>query len=58
MAGVLEAVMECAVLVQGCWAVSSHVVFPESNKAAKRNARDYIYCKREVVRWITVCRSG
>ena len=46
MAGVLEAVMECAVLVKGCWAVSSHVVFPESNKAAKRNARDYIYCKR------------
>ena len=41
--GVLEAVMGCAVLVQGCWVVSSHVVFPESNEAAKRNARG-LYC--------------
>ena len=44
LVGVLEAVMGCAVLVQGCWVVSSHVVFPESNEAAKRNARDYIVC--------------
>lgn len=39
---VLEAVLGCSVLVQGCWVVSSHVLFPESNEAAKRNARDYI----------------
>ena len=39
MGGVLEAVMGCAVLVQGCWVVASHEIFPDSSK---RNARDYI----------------
>ena len=42
MGGVLEAVMGCAVLVQGCWVVASHEIFPDSSDVAKRNARDYI----------------
>ena len=39
MGGVLEAVMGCAVLVQGCWQVTE--IFPDSSDVAKRNARDY-----------------
>lgn len=39
---VLEALMGCGVLVQGCWVVSSHVLYPDSGDAAKRKARDYI----------------
>ena len=42
MRSVLEVVLSCSVLVQGCWVVSSHLVFPDPNEAAKRNARDYI----------------
>ena len=34
--------MGCSVLVQGCWVVDSHVIYPEASDAAKRNARDYI----------------
>ena len=42
MGGVLEAVIGCGVLVQGCWVVASHVVYPDPSHSAKRNARDYI----------------
>ena len=42
MREVLEAVMGCGVLVQGCWVVASHVIFPNEADAAKRNAWDYI----------------
>lgn len=42
MGSVLEAVLSCSVLVQGCWVVASHVIFPDSKEAAKRSARDYI----------------
>ena len=41
MGGVLEAVMGCCVLVQGCWVVASHVILPEVEDLGKRNARDY-----------------
>ena len=40
--GVLQAVQECGVLVQGCWVLASHVTFPQQEQAAERNARDYI----------------
>lgn len=42
MREVLEAVMGYGVLVQGCWVVASHVMFPDDSDVAKRNARDYI----------------
>jgi hypothetical protein len=42
MAGVLEAVLSCSVLVQGCWVVASDILFPDPSDVAKRNARDYI----------------
>jgi len=38
----LEAVQGCGVLVQGCWVVSSKVVFPEKESSMLQNARDYI----------------
>jgi len=38
----LEAVQGCGVLVQGCWVVSSKVVFPEKESSLLQNARDYI----------------
>ena len=41
MGGVLEAVMGCCVLVQGCWVVASHVILLEVEDLGKRNARDY-----------------
>ncbi len=42
MGNVLEAVMRCGVLVQGCWVVASHVIYTKPEDAAKRTARDYI----------------
>ena len=39
---VCEAVKNCAVLVQGCWVVSSQLLFPGDENASKRNSRDYI----------------
>ena len=42
---VLDAVLGCCVLVQGCWVVNSHVIYPDAADAAKRNARDYIVRK-------------
>ena len=43
MGGVLEAVMGCCVLVQGCW-----VILPEVEDLGKRNARDYNYYSKSV----------
>ena len=42
---VCEAVKNCAVLVQGCWVVSSQQLFPGDENASKRNSRDYIVRK-------------
>ena len=42
MRSVLEVVLSCSVLVQGCWVVASSLIFPDPNEAAKQNARDYI----------------
>lgn len=39
---VCEAVKNTAVLVQGCWVVSSQQLFPGDGNASKRNSRDYI----------------
>ena len=39
---VCEAVKSCAVLVQGCWVVSSQQLFPGDENTTKRNSRDYI----------------
>jgi DNA-directed RNA polymerase-3 subunit RPC5 len=39
---VCEAVKNTAVLVQGCWVVSSQQLFPGDDNASKRNSRDYI----------------
>ena len=39
---VCEAVRGCAVLVQGCWVVSSQQIFPGEENSTKRNTRDYI----------------
>lgn len=39
---VCEAVKNTAVLVQGCWVVSSQQLFPGDENASKRNSRDYI----------------
>lgn len=39
---VCEAVRSCAVLVQGCWVVSSQQLFPEDDNVSIRNSRDYI----------------
>ena len=39
---VCEAVRGCAVLVQGCWVVSSQQIFPGEENLLKRNSRDYI----------------
>ena len=39
---VCEAVKNCAVLVQGCWVVSSPQLFPGDENVSKRNSRDYI----------------
>ncbi len=47
---VLEAVIGCSVLVQGCWVVDSHVIYPEASDAAKRNARDYIVREHHVIK--------
>ena len=52
--GVLEAVIGCSVLVQGCWVVDSHVIFLDASDAAKRNARDYIV---RVCVWYTCART-
>ncbi len=38
--GVLSAVQECGVLVQGCWVIKSDQLYPDNQ--VKRNARDYI----------------
>lgn len=40
--GVCEAVRACAVLVQGCWVVSSQQILPGEENSLKRNSRDYI----------------
>ena len=42
MASVLEAVLSCGVLVQGCWVVASQVLYPDPSDTAKRTARDYM----------------
>ena len=39
---VLEALMQHAVLVQGCWVVASTVLYPDPPQAPRRAARDYI----------------
>ena len=56
---VLEALSNCAVLVQGCWVVASAVLYPDSSQAARRNARDYIVSKEEndfyVIKNFTCC---
>ena len=38
----LETVQKCGVLVQGCWVVSSEVVFPEEADLHHRSSRDFI----------------
>jgi len=42
MGSVLEALLNYSVLVQGCWVVASHVIYPDSNEMARRNIRDYM----------------
>jgi DNA-directed RNA polymerase-3 subunit RPC5 len=41
----LEALQQHGVLVQGCWVVSSHTLYPSEMHASLRDARDYLlYC--------------
>ena len=51
MASVLEAVLSCGVLVQGCWVVASQVLYPDPSDTAKRTARDYMVRLR-VHKWV------
>lgn len=50
MGAVLEALMSCAVLVQGCWVIASAVLYPDTSQIARRNARDYIVSRRSTHR--------
>ena len=43
----LDTVQKCAVLVQGCWVVSSEVVFPEEADLPRRSSRDFIVRKEK-----------
>lgn len=45
---VCEAVRSCAVLVQGCWVVSSQQLFPGDDNASKRSSRDYIVRQKQL----------
>ena len=38
----LDIVQKCCVMVQGCWVVSSEVVFPDEANVSRRSSRDYI----------------
>jgi hypothetical protein len=41
----LDALQQHGVLVQGCWVVGSHLLYPSDNQATLRSARDYLlYC--------------
>lgn len=40
----LEALGEHGVLVQGCWLVASHVLYPADTHSSLRDTRDYLLC--------------
>ena len=43
MGGVLEAVMGCCVLVQGCWVVASHVILQELGRRSEKEKCQRLY---------------
>lgn len=40
----LDALQQHGVLVQGCWVVGSHLLYPSENQTTLRSARDYLVC--------------